>query len=137
MQKIANIAVVLLIGLSLAACNTTKEPPTTAVVLVDKPQLNLPPVDNVKLKDVDWVIISKSAKTGEPGSTDAAFRKAHSESLLAVSPSDYEDLSINTANLLKVIKQYQAQLRAYADYYARDNAQNTKDAGNGTKTAPR
>ena len=100
--------------LLLAACQTM---PTTAVVTVERPTLVLPSVDQVKLNDVEWHVVNKNAKPGSEDHIDTAFGKAHSESLFAINPRDYEDLAINQANLVKVIRQYQAQVNAYKQYY--------------------
>ena len=101
--------------LLLAACQTAQ--PTTAVVTVERPTLVLPSVDQIKLNDIEWHVVNKSAKPGSEDHIDTAFGKAHSESLFAISPRDYEDMAINQANLVKVIRQYQAQINAYKQYY--------------------
>jgi len=111
MLKVAKLIPLCLL---LAACQTTG---TTAVVTVERPTLVLPSVDQVKLNDVEWHVVNKAAKPGSEDHIDTAFGKAHSESLFAISPRDYEDMAINQANLVKVIRQYQAQINAYKQYY--------------------
>ena len=101
--------------LLLAACQTAQ--PTTAVVTVERPTLVLPSVDQIKLNDIEWHVVNKSAKPGSEDHIDSAFGAAHSESLFAINPRDYEDLAVNQANLVKVIRQYQAQINAYKQYY--------------------
>ena len=101
--------------LFLAACQTAQ--PTTAVVTVERPTLVLPSVDQVKLNDIEWHVVNKNAKPGSEDYIDTAFGAAHSESLFAINPRDYEDLAVNQANLVKVIRQYQAQVNAYKQYY--------------------
>ena len=130
MQQVVKIAAVALLAATLGACQTMK--PDTAVVTVDRPTLTVPPVDNIKVRDVNWHVISKNAKSGQPGSSDEAFRNSNSTSLYALSAKDYENLSINTANLLKSIKQYQAQVRAYQQYY--DVVEQPKGKDDGKKT---
>ena len=117
---VAKLLTVLGLTAVLAGCATTE--PTTAIVTAERPQLTVPDVDNIKLREIEWHVISKQAKPGEKGSADAAFRKSGSGSLFALSAKDYEDISVNTANLLKVIKQYQAQVRAYKQYYLKEEA---------------
>ena len=111
MRKVVKL---LPLCLLLAACQTTG---TTAVVTVERPTLVLPSVDQVKLNDVEWHVVNKAAKPGSEDHIDTAFGKAHSESLFAINPRDYEDLAVNQANLVKVIRQYQAQINAYKQYY--------------------
>ena len=115
MRQVAKFVSIVAIAASLGACQSLK--PDTAVVTVDRPTLTVPPVDNLHLRDIEWSVISKNAKTGQPGSVDEAFRKGNSSSLYAVNAKDYENISVNTANMLKTIKQYQAQVRAYQEYY--------------------
>ena len=125
MQKVVKI---LPLFLFLAACQTMQ--PTTAVVTVERPTLVLPSVDQVKLNDVEWHVVNKAAKPGSEDHIDTAFGKAHSESLFAISPRDYEDMAVNQANLVKVIRQYQAQINAYKSYYdAQASTQGTTKSG--------
>ena len=112
MQKVVKA---LPLCLLLAACQTVQ--PTTAVVTVERPTLVLPSVYQIKLNDIEWHVVNKTAKPGSEDHIDTAFGKAHSESLFAINPRDYEDLAINQANLVKVIRQYQAQVNAYKQYY--------------------
>ena len=133
MRQVAKIASIIMLAASLGACQSIK--PDTAVVTVDRPTLTVPPVDNLHLKDIEWNVISKSAKSGQPGSVDEAFRKGNSSSLYALSAKDYENISINTANMLKSIKQYQAQVRAYQQYYDVVETKEGKDDGSKKTTA--
>lgn len=130
MRQVAKITSIIMLAASLGACQSTK--PDTAVVTLDRPTLTVPPVDNLHLKDIEWNVISKSAKSGQPGSVDEAFRKGNSSSLYALSAKDYENISINTANMLKSIKQYQAQVRAYQQYYDVVEPKEGKDDGKKT-----
>lgn len=109
---------VAITALALAGCQTTKEP-TTAIVQVEKAPLMVPSVDNIKIQDVEWHVIKKNASGDQEGSPESTFRKSHSDSLLAVTPRGYESLATNQANLVKIIRQYQAQIAAYRDYYGK------------------
>lgn len=115
----------------LAGCNTTK--PTTAVITVDKPKLSLPDVDAVRLNDVQWHVVGKGTRSGEDGHIDEAFRKARSETLFAITPKGYEDLAINTANMVKTIRQLQSQIKAYKDYYQREEQPTESNQTQGKK----
>jgi len=115
MSQVVKILSAITITAALMGCQTVQ--PTTAVVTVEKPTLVLPNVDQVKLSDVEWHIINKSAQVGAEDHIDTTFRTARSETLFAITPKDYEDMAINQANLVKVIRQYQAQLGAYKKYY--------------------
>ena len=117
------------IAVALAACQTTKEP-ATAIVQVEKPAIMIPAVDNIKLQDAEWYVIKKTTSPDQAGSPEKTFRESNSDSLLAVTPDGYEILATNQANLVKIIRQYQAQVAAYRDYYIKS----TTDSGTNTTT---
>jgi hypothetical protein len=119
-MRVVKLLTAAIIASMLAACAGTP-PPTTAIVTVEKPTLMLPNVDKVKLHDVDWNIVTKSAKPNTDGHIDNVWKKSSSDSLFAVTSRGYENLSINMAEMTRVVKQLQAQVQAYKDYYQTDN----------------
>jgi hypothetical protein len=121
---------VALLALLLAGCQTT-ELPATAIVQVERPAIMVPAVDNIKIQDTEWYVIKKGASTNQAGSAEKAFRESNSDSLLAVTPDGYEAMATNQANLVKIIRQYQAQVAAYRDYYIKSTADTPKDSKNG------
>jgi hypothetical protein len=133
MHQVVKILAAIFATALLVGCQTVQ--PTTAVVTVEKPTLLLPNVDQVKLNDVEWYIINKNAKTGAEDHIDTTFRTARSDTLFAITPKDYEDMAINQANLVKVIRQYQAQVGAYKKYYDDQSTKpdTTKTTAAGTK----
>lgn len=123
----------LIVACSLSACASTP-PPTTAIVTVEKPTLMLPNVDKIKLKDVEWNIITRDAKPGTDGHIDTVWKKATTDSLFAVTSRGYESLSINMAEMTRVIKQLQTQVDAYKEYYQTENNKDkVKEDPNGKK----
>jgi hypothetical protein len=123
-MRVVKLLTASIIALHLAACAGTP-PPTTAIVTVEKPTLMLPNVDKIKLKDVDWNIVTKDAKPGTDGHIDTVWKKSSSDSLFAVTSRGYESLSINMAEMTRVIKQLQTQVEAYKEYYQKDNDKKT------------
>ena len=123
-MRVVKLLTASIIALHLAACAGTP-PPTTAIVTVEKPTLMLPNVDKIKLKDVDWNIVTKDAKPGTDGHIDTVWKKSSSDSLFAVTSRGYESLSINMAEMTRVIKQLQTQVEAYKEYYQQDNDKKT------------
>jgi len=116
-------------ALTLAACQTP-QPPATAIVQVEKPAIMVPAVDNIKIQDAEWYVVKKTTSPDQAGSPEKAFRESNSDSLLAVTPDGYEALATNQANLVKIIRQYQAQVAAYRDYYIKS----TTDSGTNSTT---
>lgn len=125
------LSIVAIAAALLAGCSATTT--TTAVVTVEKPALNLPNVDNVRLTNVQWHVIGKNAKAGEDGHIDETFRKTRSETLFAITPKGYEDLAINTANMVKTIRQLQSQVNAYKEYYQRTEQPQEQPAAQGRR----
>jgi hypothetical protein len=123
-MRVVNLLTAAIIALSLAGCAGTPAP-TTAIVTVEKPTLMLPNVDKIKLKDVDWNIVTRDAKPGTDGHIDTVWKKATSDSLFAVTSRGYESLSMNMAEMTRVIKQLQTQVEAYKEYYQKDNDKKT------------
>lgn len=120
-MRIAKLVFAVFSVTLLAAC--AKEPPvTTAVVQVEKPTIMVPNVDNIRMRDVEWHVITRNAKPGTDGHIDMAWKRASKDSLFAVTSKGYEDLSINIAEMTRVIRQLQAQVQAYKDYYQKDTA---------------
>ena len=128
-MKVANLFCAAFITAILSGCASTSTP-TTAIVQVEKPTMMLPNVDQVRLKDVEWHIITRDAKPGTDGHIDNVWKKATKDSLFAVTSTGYENMSMNVAELTKVIKQLQAQVQAYKDYY---QPEKPKEDPNGQK----
>jgi hypothetical protein len=114
----------------LAGCAGTPAP-TTAIVQVEKPAMMLPNVDQVRLKDVEWHVITRDAQPGTSGHIDQVWKKATKDSLFAVTSTGYENISINVAEMTKVIKQLQSQIKAYKEYYQPE--QKPKEESNAKK----
>ena len=123
---VVKYSIVALLALVLAGCQTAKEP-VTAIVQVDKPAIMVPAVDNIKIQDTEWYVVKKGTSPDQAGSPEKAFRESNSDSLLAVTPDGYEALATNQANLVKIIRQYQAQVAAYKDYYIKSTTETPKD----------
>jgi hypothetical protein len=117
----------LLLACMLAGCAGTP-PPTTAIVQVDKPAMIVPNVDQIRLKDVEWLVITRDAAPGTPGHIDSVWKKATKDSLFAVTSAGYENMSLNMAELTKIIKQLQAQVKAYQEYYQPAKPKDQADA---------
>ena len=120
-MKVVKLAIIAALAAALAGCASTREP-TTAIVQVEKPALMLPNVDKVRLKDIEWHVVTRDAKPGAEGHIDTVWKKASKDSLFAVTSKGYEDMSINMAELTRVIKQLQSQVQAYKDYYQKETA---------------
>ena len=129
-MRVAKLFGAAVLAALLAGCAGTPAP-TTAIVQIEKPTMMLPNVDQVRLKDVEWNVITRDAKPGAAGHIDTVWKKTSKDSLFAVSSNGYEDMSVNVAELTKVIRQLQLQVQAYKEYYQPEKK--PKEEPNGKK----
>jgi hypothetical protein len=105
------VGVVLLAGL-LAGCDETTKV-LDKPVLVDRAELILPPVQPIIQNDMKWTIITpenfqqKSAELSAKGNVI----------FFALTPQGYQALSMNIAEMRKYIRQQNAVIAAYKEYY--------------------
>lgn len=100
----------------LAACGSTTPKVVEKPILVDRPQLIVPEVRPVDQIPFDWIVINKDnvnfiIKDFED--------KGQVFVLFALTPTGYESLSVNTAELRRFIVQQQQVIIAYKDYYGK------------------
>lgn len=81
---------------------------------VDKPELVLPPSDALRMRDVEWVLITpenfeeKVAELSQNGRPVVFF---------ALTDKGYENLSLNFSDIRSLIQQKNAIIAAYENYY--------------------
>ena len=81
---------------------------------VEKPQLTLPPVDVVRMRKVDWTIITEKnfeevvANAKKEGTTVAFF---------ALTDDGYANLGLNFSDIRALVQQQKSIILAYEKYY--------------------
>lgn len=112
------ILTTLLTSLVLGGCTTTKQIDISAKPIA-KPGLTLPSVSKLNMRDVKWKIVNA-------GNVDQVLadleKKGENVVLFAVTDKGYEALSLNTADLRKLIMQQQAIIAAYESYYVKSQS---------------
>lgn len=103
-------------ALSLAACGSTSPKIIEKPILVDRPQLIVPEVRPVDQIQFDWVVINKDNINNVMKEFED---KGQVFVLFALTPTGYEALSVNTAELRRFIVQQQQVIIAYKDYYGK------------------
>jgi hypothetical protein len=105
--------------MSLVACTPAPELLDPVVIqreAIDRPTLNLPPVDKLTSQNVTWTIVT-------PDNAEQVFADMQASGgapvLFSVSATGYENISINTQEALRVIVQQQAVIDGYQVYYIR------------------
>ena len=108
------IAIILLTALTLTACSSTTKPIVVDQQPLPKPVIVLPPVDEFNARNVEWVVVT-------PDNIEQVFADMEKTGqhvvLLALTSDGYQQLSLNMADLLKLVKQQQAIIAAYQKYY--------------------
>lgn len=110
------IGSLLLITL-LIGCSTTEEPETvtrveTRTVEVQGPAPRVPDVDQIRLRDVDWTVLTKEnfeEKLETINSPNAVF--------FAITSEGYENLSLNLSDLRALVEQQQSIIGIYEESY--------------------
>lgn len=104
----------------LSGCAKTPEPQVIEVSAkpIEKPTIVVPPVDEVNLRNVEWVVIT-------PENVDERFAELEKRglpiSLFAVTGKGYENISLNLNDIRSQVEQLNAIIVVYERYY---NAQN-------------
>lgn len=100
--------------ISLAACSTQPQQIEISTKPVDKPTLTLPPVDEVKMRKVEWIVINEEnleaviAKFKEEGKPFAIY---------ALTGDGYGNLGLNFSDIRALVQQQKAIIAAYDRYY--------------------
>lgn len=102
----------------LSACGPDPQATVAPVKVVSepltRPNLNVPAVDPVNLRDVTWMVL-----TPENAQTvfDALAAEGKPLVLFAVTEQGQKNIQINNANLLRLTLQQQAAINGYKKYY--------------------
>lgn len=109
------LAFVALIGLLfLTACSTPPRVIEISAKPISKPELILPPAEQLRLKDVEWIIITEE-------NADEVFAKLKESRkdpmLIGLSDDGYEVLGLNYSDIMSYIQQQNAIIKAYENYY--------------------
>ena len=105
----------LLIGLlALTGCASMPETITYKSDPIDRPALVLPDTVELQLRNADWEIITKeNAETLWKELTDSGEPIV----IYALTTEGYEALSLNMADVIKLLSQQKAVIEAYKEYY--------------------
>ena len=81
---------------------------------IDKPNLILPPAQELRLKDLEWVIINQE----NAQEVFAQLLKDKKDPvLIGLTDEGYEILSLNYSDIMAYIQQQNAIIKAYRNYY--------------------
>jgi len=109
-----------MIAISLAACSSPQPREIKiSAVPIEKPPLTLPPVDELNLRKVEWIVINKD-------NIDAVKTRLESRgqafAFYALTGDGYGNLGLNFSDIRALVQQQQAIIVAYENYYKESNA---------------
>jgi hypothetical protein len=104
----------VLAALALSACSSVPKPIQVDVKPVERPALIVPKVDQFTSRNVKWVVIT-------PENVESVFADLKSANknvvVFAITADGYENLSLNIADITKLIQQQRSIIAAYQQYY--------------------
>lgn len=127
-----NVLGCLTIALLVSGCSLLTPQPKPVEIStqpVEKPELELPQADELRLRDVDWTLLT-------PENVEEVFAEAEESGrpivFFALTDKGYENLGLNISDIRALIQQQQTIIAAYENYYkesqeALDGAVKTPD----------
>lgn len=117
-QKMTSLLTKSVLGftilISLAACSTKPQQIEVSAKPIDKPTLQLPPVDELNMRKVEWIVINEA-------NVDVVIEKLKTEgqafALYALTGDGYGNLGLNFSDIRALVQQQQAIIAAYEGYY--------------------
>lgn len=109
------ITILALVGLLfLSACSSPSRVIEISSKPITKPELILPPAQQLNLKEVEWIIITEENQ-------QEVFAKLLEDKkdpvLIGLTDDGYEVLGLNYSDIMSYIQQQNAIIKAYENYY--------------------
>ena len=122
----------LILTTFLSSCATTPQVISYKEEPIEKPALVLPATGTLELRDADWDIIT-------PDALGQVFDKLQADGepvvIYALTTEGYEQLSLNMADIIKLLSQQKAIIEAYKEYYEKTE-KNIDDHNSKNKEVP-
>lgn len=116
---VKNILIVL-ITLGLAGCsNFFTKPIDVDVTPVERPNIVVPDVDSFNPRDVEWIVVTED--NVEQIIQDLKDKNID-VALFSLTDDEFKKLSLNIADIIKLIEQQRAIIAAYKEYYEAERA---------------
>ena len=108
------VLVILLAAFVLSSCTSTPRQIEISAKPIVKPKLVLPPADELRLKDLTWVVINEE-------NAQEVWEKLKKDKkdpvLIGLTDDGYEILAMNMSDIMKLLQQQKAIIAAYQAYY--------------------
>lgn len=114
-EKSMRTLIVAILGVALlAGCTSTPTRLEISAKPIDKPNLILPPTQQLNLKEVKWIVITEE-------NAAEVFAKLKEDKLdaaiIGLSDDGYETLALNISDIMAALQQQKAIIAAYKNYY--------------------
>lgn len=111
--------------ISLGACSTKQPIQEIAISTkpVNKPELVLPKVDQINIRNVEWVVLNEDNIDEELEKIRATGQPV---GLFALTGKGYQNLALNFSDIRAMVQQQQQIIAAYEKYYV--EAEKTMDS---------
>ena len=124
-RSIANVLGCGLAILLLSSCSSVPQQINISAEPIQRPQLVLPKIDQLELRDVQWIVIT-------PETSKAEFEKLKKAgkpiAFFAMDEKAYNALGLNISDIRAMVQQQQTIIDAYKQYY--ENAEKQIDTAN-------
>jgi hypothetical protein len=107
-----------LVALLISGCATSPQRIEVSAKPINKPELVLPPVDQVRMRKVEWVLITPENFEEEVAKVQTGGRPVV---FFALTDKGYENLGLNFSDIRALVQQQQAIIIAYENYYKNAN----------------
>ena len=107
-----------MILIMLAACSTTPQTIQVTSKPIEKPELVLPPVDEVNMRRIEWIVINED-------NIDEVKERLKTEgkafAFYSLTGQEYGDLGLNFSDIRALVQKQQQIILAYESYYKAAN----------------
>jgi len=108
------VLVILLAAFVLSSCTSTPRQIEISAKPIEKPKLVLPPADELRLKDLEWVVINEE---NAQEIWERLKKDKKDPVLIGLTDDGYEILAMNMSDIMKLLQQQKAIIAAYQNYY--------------------
>lgn len=118
-KPIVSVLGLLTLAIALSGCASKPKPIEFSAQPINRPELILPSVDTLNMRDVKIHVITRE-------NVNEIFSRLETSGqavvLIAFTEKGYEAVSLNMADLLKILEEQKAVIRAYEIYYNESSA---------------
>ena len=125
-KNVLGYGLALLTVLTISGCSSTMpQRIEVSAKPIDKPELVLPNPEQLRMKEVEWILITPENFDEKVAEIEKSGRPVV---FFALTDKGYENLSLNFSSIRAYIQQQQAIVAAYENYYK--NANEALDSAN-------